>query len=32
MDEPPYLTEATRARLTLAQNNLFRAWPVKPAV
>jgi hypothetical protein len=29
MDEPPYLTEATRARLTLAQHNLFRAWPLK---
>lgn len=30
MDEPPYLTDATRARLTLAQNDLFRAWPMKP--
>jgi len=29
MDEPPYLTEATRARLTVEQNNLFRAWPIK---
>lgn len=28
MDEPPFLIEATRARLTVAQNNLFRAWPV----
>ena len=29
MDEPPFLTDATRARLTTAQQNLFRAWPVK---
>lgn len=29
MDEPPFLTDATRARLTVAQNNLFRAWPIK---
>jgi hypothetical protein len=29
MDEPPHITEATRARLTLDQNNLFRAWPIK---
>ncbi len=29
MDEPPYITEATRARLTPEQNNLFRAWPIK---
>jgi hypothetical protein len=26
-DEPPYITDATRARLSVAQNNLFRAWP-----
>lgn len=31
MDEPPYLTEATRTRLTVEQNNLFRAWPIKSA-
>ncbi len=30
MDEVPYLTEATRARLTDEQNALFRAWPAKP--
>lgn len=30
MDEPPFITDSTRARLTLAQNNLFRAWPAKP--
>jgi ectoine hydroxylase-related dioxygenase (phytanoyl-CoA dioxygenase family) len=30
MDEPPFLTQATRDRLTLAQHNLFRAWPIKP--
>jgi ectoine hydroxylase-related dioxygenase (phytanoyl-CoA dioxygenase family) len=30
MDEPPYLTMTTRARLTPAQNNLFRAWPTDP--
>ena len=29
MDEPPFITEETRARLTLAQYNLFRAWAVK---
>ncbi len=29
MDEPPYLSAATRARLTPAQHNLFRAWPLK---
>ena len=29
MDEPPFLTDATRARLTVAQHNLFRAWPIK---
>jgi ectoine hydroxylase-related dioxygenase (phytanoyl-CoA dioxygenase family) len=28
MDEPPYITEDTRARLTPAQNALFRAWPM----
>ncbi|MEZ4620875.1 MAG: phytanoyl-CoA dioxygenase family protein [Caldilineaceae bacterium] len=28
MDEPPYLTAATRARLTTAQHNLFQAWPL----
>jgi ectoine hydroxylase-related dioxygenase (phytanoyl-CoA dioxygenase family) len=27
MDEPAYITPATRTRLTPAQNNLFRAWP-----
>jgi hypothetical protein len=26
-DEPPYITEQTRSRLTREQNNLFRAWP-----
>lgn len=26
-DQPPYITAATRARLTTAQNNLFRAYP-----
>ena len=31
MDEVPHITEATRARLTLEQNNLFRAWPIKSA-
>ena len=31
MDEPPFITESTRARLNLAQNNLFRAWPLKPS-
>jgi len=29
MDEPPHITAQTRARLTTAQNNLFRTWPVK---
>lgn len=29
MDEEPYITQATRMRLTLEQNNVFRAWPVK---
>jgi hypothetical protein len=28
MDEPPYITEATRTRLTPEQSDLFRAWPV----
>ena len=27
MDEPPYLTDATRARLTAAQLDLFRPYP-----
>ncbi len=27
MDEPPFITDATRARLTPAQNRLFQAWP-----
>jgi len=27
MDEPPFITDGTRARLSEAQNNLFRAWP-----
>ncbi|HVF10256.1 MAG TPA: phytanoyl-CoA dioxygenase family protein [Abditibacteriaceae bacterium] len=25
-DEPPYITEQTRSQLTVAQNNLLRAW------
>lgn len=29
MDEPPFITEATRARLTPTQNALFQAWPPK---
>ncbi|MDA0840704.1 MAG: phytanoyl-CoA dioxygenase family protein [Planctomycetota bacterium] len=29
MDEPPFLTDATRARYTSEQNLLFRAWPIK---
>jgi len=28
MDEVPYITDSTRARLTPGQNELFRAWPV----
>ena len=30
MDEPPYLTDATRARLTEAQLDLFRPFPGRP--
>ena len=29
MDEPPFITPDTRARLTPAQNALFTAWPPK---
>ena len=29
MDEPPYLTDATRARLTAAQRDLFRPYPTR---
>jgi phytanoyl-CoA dioxygenase PhyH len=30
VDEPPYIHEATRRRLTVAQGDLFRAWPDAP--
>ena len=29
MDELPYITDATMARLTESQRNLFRPWPEK---